>query len=355
MRNYLLISCLIILLNISSNGQVTSFKIINKTSSITDNTKIASSAGNVYKTLDIINYNYLELEKVPLEIELKNLIAELYDNSRGNTTPILSSLQIKTKSDRISDLKSQVAIINHKQDSLYFMYVKDLLNYKTTTAFTFGPLRSKAFFDILYGNGGKRFRALGNAGINFGNNTGSVYSEIVNGNLGLLRVSLGSMVSSNNSDSVEIKKKEEAYQRLITYGGNTVLNFEYPLAYIHSNNNQYNFISRAIAKGTADLPAFGTTTEKWAGSAALGIDLYGDASLSNNSLRFFFNCNVNKIYGTDVFRDNLGTDLTNFIFGQCSLGLVFLENFKVSFIVATFSSEASLRNRNIVAGGQVLR
>jgi hypothetical protein len=163
------------------------------------------------------------------------------------------------------------------------------------------------------------------------------------------------MVSNSESQDKNEEKKEEAYQRLVNYGGNTVLNFEYPLAYLHSYNNQYNFISRFISKGTADFPAFGTNTEEWAGSGALGLDFYGDASLSNNDLRFFFNFNVNKIYGTDVFKSNLAIDNNDFTFGQLSLGLVFLENFKISFIISTLSSEKSLRNRNVVAGGQVLR
>lgn len=91
------------------------------------------------------------------------------------------------------------------------------------------------------------------------------------------------------------------------------------------------------------------------GSGLFGLDFYADAATSNNSLRFFVNLNASKIYGTDVFRDNLGTENTNFTFGQLTMGLIFLENFKISFVVSTFSSESELRNRNIVAGGQVLR
>ncbi|POY38594.1 hypothetical protein C3K47_04145 [Solitalea longa] len=142
---------------------------------------------------------------------------------------------------------------------------------------------------------------------------------------------------------------------MIAYGGNTVLNIEYPLMYAHSSNNQYNLISRLITKGAADLPAFGTNTEKWAGRGSFGLDFYADAATSNNSLRFFFNLSASKIYGTEVFQENLGTEKSNFTFGQLTLGLIFLENFKISFVVSTFSSEAELRNKNIVAGGQVLR
>lgn len=345
---------------ISLKAQVTGFKILNQTSSINeaDSTKIIrnGSTENVFKTLDIIEFNYLRISKTEKESTLTKLENELYNNSTGvdNVPPFTPEVR-KLKVDSIKNLRQEIGVISSKQDSLYFLYTKDYLKFKRFNFLTFGPIRSRAFFDMLYGDEGKRFKALGNAGINFGSNTASIYSELVSGNLGLLRVSLGSMITSNNNDTLQEGKKEEAYQRLVTYGGNTVLNFEYPLMYLHSRNNQYNLISRLVGKGTADLPAFGTNTEKWAGSGSFGVDFYGDASLSNNQLRFFFNFNANKIYGTDIFRENLGTEKNNFTFGQLSLGLVFLENFKISFIIATFSSEESLRNKNVIAGGQVLR
>ncbi|KIO75776.1 hypothetical protein TH53_18660 [Pedobacter lusitanus] len=308
----------------------------------------------VYKTLDIVDYNYKTTIKKDKDVVLQKLIQDLYDNSikKDGKAPF-SQTVLQTKSDSVKRLQKEIAGLQTTMDSLYYIYVKDLMTYRSINM-GFGSLRSRAFFDLIYGNQGKRFNALGNAGVNFGNNTGSVYSELVNGNLGLFRVSLGTMVSSNSTTDKDEAKKEEAYQRLITYGGNTVLNFEYPLAYLHSKNNQYNLVSRLITKGTADFPAFGTITEKWAGSGSLGIDIYADAATSNNSLRFFCNFNASKLYGTDVFRDNLGINKSNFTFGQVSLGLVFLERFKISFIIATMSSEKSLQNRHVIAGGQVL-
>jgi hypothetical protein len=360
MKNLKLTAILTLLSVVSLKAQVTGFKILNQTSSIKASDKadisFKGTTENVFKTLEIIQFNYLTKTKTTKEADLAALEKELYENSTGaDGKPTFDEATIQTKSEEIKNLRAELKSIASKQDSLYFLYTKDYLNFKRRNILSFGPVRSRAFFDMLYGDEGKRFKALGNAGINFGSNTASIYSELVSGNLGLLRVSLGSMISSNSNDSLNEAKEEQAYQRLVTYGGNTVLNFEYPLMYIHSRNNQYNLISRLIGKGTADLPAFGTSTEKFAGSGSLGIDFYGDASLSNNQLRFFFNFNVNKIYGTDVYRDNLGVSSSDFTFGQLSLGLVFLENFKISFIVTTLSSEESLRNKNIVAGGQVLR
>jgi len=310
---------------------------------------------NYYVTANLIRYNYYKHDIVRRDAALKVLKSEIYTNSKDTVeaqrftdTVINQRLQqIENESDTLRDMR----VI---RDSLYYEYTKEYLKINNYTILSFGPLRSAAFFDMIYGAEGKRFQTLNQTGFHIGNNTGSIYSELVSGNLGLIRVSMGTMVSSSTSDSLAQAKTEEAFQRLVTYGGNTVLNFEYPLAYIHSNNNHYNLISRAVARGTADFPAFGTTTDDWAGSASVGLDIYADASLSNNSLRFFANFNINKIYGTDVFRDNLGIPNTDFTFGQLTLGLVLLNNIKLSFIVSTISSEETLRNKHVVIGGQIL-
>jgi hypothetical protein len=56
-----------------------------------------------------------------------------------------------------------------------------------------------------------------------------------------------------------------------------------------------------------------------------------------------------------VFKDNLGLSQYNFNFGQITFGMVFLDNFKLSFVVSTISNDAILKNKNVIASGQVLR
>jgi hypothetical protein len=314
----------------------------------------------VYKTKEITDYNRKQKQKEDKEAEIKRIRDTLYDNSlKENTNPLIGQDSVDEKEKTIAKLEKEIDVLQNLQDSLYYVYTKDYLAYDRAMVFNFGPLRSRAFFDMVYGNGGKTFRALSTAGINFGDNSGSLYSEIVSGNMGLFRVSLGTMVANSKEDNNTEEREQEAYQRLVTYGGNTVLNLEYPLAYLHSKGSQYNFISRLLMKGAADFPAFGTNTEEFAGSFMSGIDFYGDASVRDsnkkNVLTFFFNLNANLVTGTEVYRTNLGIEKANFTFGQLSVGVVFLENFKLSFVVSTFSSEEKLRNRNVVAGGQILR
>ncbi len=341
-------------------SQTSGIKIKNSASIIeldTTNTQIEVNGNmqNVYKTPEIIWFNYNQSIINSKEDSISNITNDLYANSRStDITNHYSRDLVQSKLAIVKELQRDLKRMHREQDSLFHIYIKDYLQYKRVNVLTFGPKRSSALFDFIYGDTGKRFQVLNNTGFSFGDSTASLYSELVSGNLGVFRVSLGTMISSSAANNSEEAKELEAYQRLATYGGNTVLTFEYPIAYIHTRNNQYNLISRIIAKGTADFPEFGTTTEDFAGSGSLGLDLYADASLSNNSLRFFLNLNFNGILGTDIYRDNLGINNSNFTFGQLTLGLIVMENIKLSFVINSFSSEQSLRNRNVLIGGQIL-
>jgi hypothetical protein len=318
--------------------------------------KAQKKVENVFRTPEIIAYKYHERSRLTKLEKLEKMRSDLYANAEGSDQKKqFPKDTIAKKLQNIKTLEREIGQLNDQTDSLYYLYTKDVMQYKNASILNFGPLRSRAFFDMLYGNEGKQFKALGNAGINFGTNSASIYSELVSGNLGVARISLGTMITSSNGKDPLFSKQEEAYQRLVTYGGNTVLTAEYPLAYIHSNDNRMNFISRFIVKGSSDLPVFGTNTERFAGSGSLGTDFYADAATGNNALRFFANINATANYGTDIFQQNLGIKSPYFGFGQASLGLVFLDNFKISFIVYTFSTEEVLRNRNVIAGGQILR
>lgn len=311
---------------------------------------------NIFKTRNNIMYNY-ELKIIEgKEKTLKREKDDLYANSIQESDSTRYTIEaINKKLDSIEKLQFELKEHYAVRDSLYNLYVREYVDYKKVFVLNFGSKRSKAFFDILYDSKGKQFKPLATSGLTFGNQAGSIFSELVSGNLGVFRVSLGTMVSNSSGENSSEEENEEAYQRLVSYGGNTVLNLEYPLAYLHSQNKKINLISRLLIKGTADLPAFGTETESWAGSGSIGIDLYVDAAVDNDDLSFFIYANTRGIFGTSEFRENLGLVNGNFSFTQLSVGFTFLENFKVSFLVATLSSEKSLRHKNVVVGGQVMK
>jgi len=359
MKNY--ITLFLSLISTITFSQTSGIKIINSTQEINaDSTQVSitlnGKSKKVFITPEIILFNYNANDIKTFSSEKKTIEDDLYNNSVDSIIANrYDEPTIKSKLARMMVIQSEINTLNKKQESLYSIYTKDHLQNRRANFLYFGAKRSRALFDIIYDNtSGRRFQVLNNTGFTFGDNTGSFYSELVSGNLGFFRVSLGSMISSNSSNDRETGQKEEAFQRLSTYGGNTVLTFEYPLAYFHSRNNQFNLISRFIAKGSADFPEFGTATDEFAGSASLGLDFYADASLSNNSLRFFMNFKINEIFGTDTYQENLGIKNSNFSFGQFTLGLIVAKNLKLSFVLNSFSSEVSLNNRTVTLGGQIL-
>jgi len=300
---------------------------------------------NYYETLNYIDYTRRVSEIKTLKSEVTIILGKIKAETDPGEDLILRD-QLLAKEKELVEKETE-------KDRLWNEYVKDYLeNSQFTTKF--GKSRTRALFDLIYHDDTeKRFNLLNNTGFNIGNNTGSIYSELVSGHMYLFRASIGVMVASNSStDSIQ-SKQEEAFQRLTTYGGNTVLTLEYPLIYAHSNNNQALLLTRLISKGTADFPEFGTTSEGWAGSASIGIDIYADIATSNNKIRFFTNINWSQYYGTSTFKENLGIENNKFTFSQVKVGLTF-SNVSLSFIIATFSNDDTLENRNIIAGGQIL-
>ena len=307
-----------------------------------------------YKTIEIFkfNYNIGEIENLGNKlIELKN---ELQENSKEEDISLhLSEEEKEEKFEQIRNLEEKIGNLEKENDSLYKIYVKDYIQFRRAN-YGFGVRKSEAFFDLIYDDMGERFRLLTNTGFTLGENTGTLYTELITGNLGIFRTSFGAMVSSSSSEDDEISNQEEAFNRLASYGGNTVLTIEYPLLFLHTTDYQYNLMTRLIGKGTADFPEFGTTTDDFAGSLWAGIDLYGDASLSNGSMRFFGSMNLYGISGTNSFHENLAIDNSAFTFGQITLGIIIQESIKLSFVLSSLSSEEVLRNGRIIIGGQIM-
>lgn len=292
----------------------------------------------------LIDKKKKELEEVTIKLKVDSRM------DKGN----LSDEERKEATNQFKRLQSEIYQLDYKNDSLYRIVTKADIQFETLTL-KFGKYRANAFFDLVYDTKGSVVRTLNSGGFNLGDKTGSVYSELVSGNLGPIRSSFGvSVAKSSEKDSTE-SSEMEAFQRLSTYGGNTVLKFEYPLAYVHSQNNLYVGILRTVVKGMADLPAFGTTTDEFSGSVSLGFDFYGQASLSNNQLSFFANAYINGFSGTSSYNSLLGVPNSGFIFGQLSAGLILGTNLKISFSIVSFSSEKSLRNNKLIVGGQIVR
>jgi hypothetical protein len=263
----------------------------------------------------------------------------------GITKPVLDD-----HNARINELESERSKLQAKMNDLIDI---EQFKKKNFHFFSFGPQNANAYFNIMYSEGSYKIKALNSTGIALGTNTGSIFSELVSGNIKVVRFSLGTMITNSNTDPAE-QKKDEAFQRLITSGGNTVLNAEYPLIYWGNSNNQFNFLTRILGKATADYPAFGTETDSFAGSASLAIDMYADGATANNDLRFYFNLNYGRIFGSDEFQKNLETERRTFNFGRLTGGVIVGQKVNLSVMFRTFSTEKNLDTGKVVIGGSII-
>ncbi|MCT4623119.1 MAG: hypothetical protein N4A46_05800 [Schleiferiaceae bacterium] len=66
-----------------------------------------------------------------------------------------------------------IVLLEHQMDSLYLAYTEDYLNHQKLTV-AFGPYRSRAFYNLIYGNGGSKVRTLTTSGFTFGDNFSSL-------------------------------------------------------------------------------------------------------------------------------------------------------------------------------------
>ncbi len=204
------------------------------------------------------------------------IIAEINQDGAAISKVTDGEKEIKKIETEITEIYTSLKTLNNTQE----------FKKKTFHAF-FGSPESDAFFNVMYSEERSVINFLNNSGFNLGSKSGSVYTELASGNMSTVRISLGTMVSNSAQEDPLEAKEEEAFQRLSTSGGNTVLTMEYPLLYWSTTNNQYNLISRFIGKGTADFPAFGTQTSDFAGSLMAAIDVYVDASTSNGDIRLY--------------------------------------------------------------------
>jgi hypothetical protein len=389
----------ILLMSVSMFGQI-NFKISNSNPKIT-NTSVEAELTSLNVILDTINAT-IEKEKALLNDsqmiqaynlapnklrDLKTIIEDKISEKENTQSLNINEFYEKYYEDLITNLKNEKATLLQNTNRTSFEAIEETnkkskeLDEKLKIASAnkesiifkkknfhcfFGPKNANTFFNIMYSENGKRFNYLNSSGINFGNKIGSVYTELASGNMDIIRLSFGAMIAKSDEGNTQSQNRvaddaaatststEEAYQRLVSNGGNTVLKAEYPLISYSSNNNQYNLISRLLFKASADFPAFGTQSENFAGSLDAEFDLYADASTANNDIRLYGNFNASRINATEDFKNNLGIEKENFNFARITLGAVILQKFNFSVMFKTFSSEKSLENRSVIIGGSLL-
>lgn len=325
----------------------------------TENTDSASEINELYVTKKTIRDKIKAIEKVKGESYEKLTI-------RSNKTPYSEEVNL-----RIKEIKDSIPLLNFKIKKWYKKYSTDLLKEKNSHFFLYNSKKEKyrvlSLFNTIYGNE-NTINTINSTGFNLSSNSGSLYSELLSIKTGKFRVSIGGLITASNDeengeDTKESndKNNDEAIQKLISGGGNTILKIESPVFYHHSKNNYFTNISLWNIKGTADFPQFGTKSSDFSGTFSIGFQSHFNLLLrddvdKNKELRFFADLNINAFVGSDKYiTDLLGnTNENKVLFGKLTLGVRLLKNIQLSVVVYQFGSHENLRNNKIVIGSTIL-
>jgi len=158
-------------------------------------------------------------------------------------------------------------------------------------------------------------------------NQGIMYSELVAGNIAVFRVSFGAMISAHDDRD----QQEEALQKLVGGGGNSVLNIYYPLLY--KTGKYIDLYWQLAPKFAGDIPALGSTTDNVTGNINLGSEFYLDISTEDKALNFFAYVRGGYIMGSKGFYENLNIDNKGLLFGQINFGFTLNKNIRISFTI----------------------
>ena len=303
-----------------------------------------------------INYFRWDRKKGDLEKEKVKL-----NSARDSLAKASDPDSINKYEEKITISEKKIVDLKKKVGKLRVAYEEDYITQRGI--FFPSEPRSVALFNLLNQNDGKWYSAISSTGINLGNSTASIYSELIKGSLSIFHISFGTLLAVSSTDDDEKAQQEEAFQRLALSGGNTVLRLEYPLIYLHNHNNAFNLLIRVYTKASGDIPKFGTRSDSFAGSLAYGGDIYiniggdlkGKGVKEGSSIRGFAYFNFGRYKGNNIFKDNLGIETTALNFGQLSLGIIVNNSIKISFITNTLSSVDLLRSGRIIGGGELLK
>ena len=216
-----------------------------------------------------------------------------------------------------------------------------------------------AFFEDTYNNSTNKTNYLNAFAVVGSPNGVTGQSELVADNMGMLRITFGTVITASNDSLSSENTRVEALQRLINGGGNFYFDLTAPLLTTirgNSSDDLVNFYAFANIKAASDIKGYGNDLTASTYNTSLGLNLYSDISSENKKFNFFMVANASYYcLATKEFYEALQIDHTDgFLSGKITIGVTLLNQFRFSANVATFGSETSVRSSKIGFGLQFL-
>jgi hypothetical protein len=221
--------------------------------------------------------------------------------------------------------------------------------------FQFFPARNSTLAHAYFGEYSDNVvQSLKNGFLNFTPYGGMIYSELVSGYAGPLRVSFGGMIASSSLSKIDsatikntpsdkldslfnandsINRSKSSIQNLLGGGGNAMLVLSTPFFNYHPGS-VFNLDAAWFDKICFTIPSLGNEIKDYSVVNGLGLQMDMKFLFENPSLTTFglyFSGTGTILTGNKAFYTNLGTNPAKVLaFGQLTFGII-IERFKIYF------------------------
>lgn len=267
----------------------------------------------------------------------------------------------------ITKMDSLVKLIKKEQKQIEIYTKNKIAKVASFNYNWFLPTKDKTqrenFYSELYDKKNNKTEYLNAFALNTNLNGVTAQSEILTDNINWFRVTLGTVVSSSNTSkqddttTIEEETQDQAFSRLINGGGNFYLDLTLPLITTYNGNSNDLVIGYCYMqmKGATDIKGFGNTIDSTTANGSIGLNGFISASSDSRNFTFFMQGNADYFFGGDDFYKNLNLENErSFLSAKLSTGVILMNKFKLSAILSTYGSDASIRSGNVIFGIQVL-
>ena len=313
----------------------------------------------------IIPYQYL--------VSAESGLNQYTEYDREISMVISSSLSdhVKKKEEQLienheTQTKLKLALLTHQGDSIniaYFLHEldqskKDLQDSLALLAplklqanqmefmssnKVFLPVRntldSKMFFSMDGTGSDARLMSHNSFSYNTQSERLALYSELFSDYFGPLRFGFGALLTSGRDEAEEretlpmdIQNNQDALQRLLNGGGNSVMSLAYPLIQYRNHSWSRGLRILAVPKYALDIPALGSTADSYAANADLGIEASAHWAGNTQNIALFFQTRIGYVMGNSAFKTAINSK-KNFVVSQFNFGIAFRNTIKLSYTV----------------------
>ncbi|VXB84863.1 conserved exported hypothetical protein [Flavobacterium sp. 9AF] len=258
------------------------------------------------------------------------------------------------KKEKIDVLRKEINDIENEKDSI----IKEYKNKYTGFFPSWKKEYRNDFFGYYYKNNDSKTSYLNSLALNYNNSGTVIQSELVADTFGPLRISLGTVVQSNDEvpqtqEELTKQKQQDHLETLLNGGGNFYIETILPVLTVH--NNTIALYSYFNNKTATEIKGFSNEIDTNTFNTSLGSNLYFGMNSDEKKFNVFVQTDFNVILASKLFYQNLQLAKQQpFFQGKLIVGVTFLSKFRLAAILNSFGSDEAVRSGKVILGLQII-